>query len=140
MIDLSKLMPDEGLGRRVSSRRDRRYLRRGDAPLSLFARRGTYKLSVDRMHDDYLSEATAIAVNYDKSRERTFYGWAVVTQDVASKHGRYVEPSPQQDNEYHADIVLPVIVASDKKKRDQHAAELAARAHWQAPHSSISTI
>lgn len=133
MIDLSRLGPDEELGRRVSSRSVRGLVRRGDAPLSLFAREGTYKLSVDRLHVDYLSEVTAIAADYDRSRERNFYGWAVVTHDVASRNGRHVEPSPQPENKYHADIVLPIIVVSDKKKSEQHASELAAKAHWQDP-------
>lgn len=131
MIDLSELMPDEELGRRVSSRSHRRLVQRGNAPLSLFVRVGSHELSVDRLHDDYLPEVSAIAVRDDNARSRNFYGWAVVSQDVASRNGRRIEPTPQECNKYHADIVLPIAAVSDKKLREGHATELAARARWQ---------
>ena len=132
MIDLSKLAPDEELGRRVSSNGDRKLVERGDTPLKLFVREGTNELSVDRIHDDdCLSEVTTIATKYDEGRGRHFHGWATVAQDVASKNGRSVEPSPQPDNQYHADIVLPSVVTVDKKASEQHASELAAKARWQ---------
>lgn len=104
--------------------------RRGNIPLRLFARRDTRELSVDRIHEDWLPEIIAIAVNYDEGRNRNFYGWAVVSQDVASSNGRRIELSPQEDNEYHADIVLPDSVLSDKNERERHALELSAEARW----------
>ena len=131
MIDLSTLGPDEELGRRVSSRNHSKLVQRGDAPLDLFVGKCAYKLSVDRLHNDYLLEVTAIAVAYDNSRERNFYGWAAITQDVATKNGRSVELSPQPDNKFHADIVLPITDSSDKNEIERHASELAAKSHWQ---------
>ncbi len=133
MIHPSSLTPDEELGRRVSSSKDSRMARRGNIPLRLFLRRDTRELSVDRLRNDCLPEVTAIAVDYDERRDRNFYGWAVVTQDVASRNGRRVEPSPQEDNKYHADIILPDSVLSDKNERERHALELSAEARWQEP-------
>ena len=133
MTHPSNLTPDEELGRRISSSKDSRMARRGNVPLRLFVRRDTRELSVDRLHNDFLREVTEIAVSYDKGRNRNFYGWAVVTQDVASRSGRRIELSPQEDNEYHADIILPVSVLSDKNERERHALELSAEARWQEP-------
>ena len=126
-------MADEELGRRVSSQKHRRLVQRGDTPLSLFMRKDTYELSVDRLHEYHISEVTKIAVSYDDNRNRTFYGWAVVSQDVAAGSGRNIRPSPKAGNDYHADIILPAIVVSDKREREKHASELAAKARWQAP-------
>ena len=133
MIHPSNLTPDEELGRRISSSKDSRMARRGNVPLRLFVRRDTRELSVDRLHNDCLAEVSAIAVSYDESRNRNFYGWAVVTQDVASRNGRRIEPSPQEDNQYHADIILPDSVLLDKNERERHALELSAEARWQEP-------
>ena len=124
-------MPDEKLGRRVSSRSNRRLVQRGTVPLKLFIRKCTYELSVDRLHDDYFSEITAIADEYDKNRERNFYGWAAVSQEIACRNGRYLKLSPKTYNKFHADIVLPISVVSDKDEREKHATELAAFARWQ---------
>ena len=133
MIDPSNLVPDEKLGRRVSSRKERKKVESGDTPLSLFVRDGSNKLSVDRLRNDYLREITKISKKYDECRGRNFYGWATVSQDVASRNERQIGISPQTDNPYHADIVLPIIVLSDQEKSDEHASELAANAYWQAP-------
>ncbi len=130
MTNPSNLTPDEELGRRVSSSKDSRMARRGNIPLRLFVQRNTRELSVDRIHEDWLPEIIAVAVNYDESRNRNFYGWVVVPQGVASSNGRGIELSPQENNEYHADIVLPDSVLSDKSERERHALELSAEAHW----------
>ena len=126
-MDPSRLMPDEELGRRISSTRIWKRVQRGVAPLALFQPRpvDNLKLSVDRVRESYLSDLTGIAVRDDQRRDRNFYGWATVTQDVASKSGRYIEPSPKKDNPYHADIVLP-------DDSDQHKTELAAHARCQS--------
>ena len=139
MIDPASFAPVEELGRRVSSSSVRKPARNGNVPISVFVRKcklpGRYvrKLSTDRLHPEELSEVTAIAVEYDKGRDggRTFYGWAAVSQDAASRNGRRLEPSPQPDNPYHADIILPSAVTSDKKRAEQLASELAAVSRWQ---------
>ena len=122
---------DERLGRRVSSSSVRNRVRRGNAPVSLFIRKSMPLLSVDRLRDDWLADATDVAVRYDEGRERTFYGWATVSRNDAMENGREVEPSPQEGNPYHADIVLPPSVVFDKNEYERHAIELAAQARWQ---------
>ena len=122
---------DERLGRRISSRGERNRVRRGDAPVSLFMRKNMPLLSVDRLRDDWLADATDVAVGYDNERGRTFYGWAAVSLDDAARNDREVEPSPQEGNQYHADIVLPPRVIFDKNEYERHAIELAAQARWQ---------
>ncbi len=105
---------------------------RGNVPVSLFELTGTRELSVDRLRDDHMVEVSAIAIEHDKRRNRNFYGWATVPQDAASENGRRVEPTPQPDNPYHADIILPIAVSKDDYQRERHATELAACAEWQA--------
>ena len=129
----SQIGSGERLGRRISSRSHLRLVRRGDAPISLFMREDTRFLSVDRLRDDWLADATDVAVGYDNERGRTFYGWAAVSLVVSARNDREVESSPQEGNQYHADIVLPLMVMSDKSEYERHAVELAAKASWQHP-------
>lgn len=124
---------DERLGRRLSSRKHRNLVRRGNAPVSLFMREDTRILSVDRLRGDWLADATDVAIGYDEGRGRTFYGWATVSEERASQNDRVVDPSPQEDNPYHADLVLPLIVMFNRKTYERHAVELAAQASWQPP-------
>ena len=133
MSDSSEFAPDEKLGRRVSSSRYINRSKRNNVPARMFEQRGTNELSVDRVYDDNLPKVTNIAVAHDVGRGRSFYGWVVVTQDVAARNGRSIKASPQEDNEFHPDIVLPLEVVSDKEKRQQHASELATYARWQDP-------
>ena len=99
----------------------------------MFEQRDTNELSVDRVYDDNLSKITNIAVAHEVGRRRNFYGWVAVTQDVAARNGRRIKASPQEDNEFHADIVLPIEVVANKELRQQHALELATYARWQDP-------
>ena len=96
-------------------------------------REDTRILSVDRLRDDWLADATDVAVRYDDGRGRTFYGWATVSEERANQSDRVVEPSPQGDNQYHADLVLPMIVMFNRRTYEKHAVELAAHASWQPP-------
>ena len=136
MFDKAYLGPDERLGRRVHQRGDRAKVQSGNAPLNLFISPDKLKISVDRLHDDFLAAVSVIADNYYKyehPEKRNFYGWAEVTQGKASEQGRTVEPSPLQGNKYHAEIVLPFIAAIDSKEMERHAIELAANAFWRDP-------
>lgn len=140
MFDETQLRPDEGLGRRVSSRGHRAKVQSGNAPLNLFIlpdkQPERHKISVDRLHDEYLADVSAIADYYFKHEhpeKRNFYGWAEVTQEKASELGRKVEPTPLRDNKYHADIVLPFLAAIDPREMERHATELAAKASWRDP-------
>jgi hypothetical protein len=84
-------------------------------------------LSVDRLDLAPDIEVAAIA---DSEREsgRTFYGWAVVSAEIAQRNGRAVVATPTEHNRFHADITLPE--TSDREERLQHAVELASNAAW----------
>ena len=58
-----------------------------------------------------------------RDANRRFYGWAILTVRDASQNGRLVEADPTLDNDYHANIVLPVVFGSDLLDDDafQHA-------------------
>lgn len=71
-----------------------------------------------------------IAILRDLKRPRTFYGWSVVSQAVATDNGRQVNPTPSTDNPYHADIILPVAVRSNDELYLDHLNDLAANAYW----------
>ena len=122
----------ENLGRRLFSKRRRDRARRGGIPLDVFLEQaGATLISVDRLDLSSPSEATAIADRAAKARKKPFYGWAVVTAQQASTNGRRVEASPQLDNPYHADVVLPDVAGEDQDKQKSHAQELAKGAAWQ---------
>ena len=122
----------ENLGRRLFSKRRRDRARRGRIPLDVFLERlGTIRISVDRLDLSSPLEATAIADRAAKARSKPFYGWAVVTARQAGAKGRRVEASPQPDNPYHADVVLPDVAREDQDKQKRHAQELAKGAAWQ---------
>ena len=65
-----------------------------------------------------------------KNRQGLFYGWAVITAENASDNGREVIASPQQDNPYHADIILPDAVVKEREEQKMHAQQLANNATW----------
>ena len=64
------------------------------------------------------------------ARGKTFYGWAVIDAETAASNGRQVTASPQLDNPYHADIVLPDAAVEDREEQKRHAQELADASIW----------
>ena len=111
--------PDEELGRSVfSSRNARRAARR--VPHHVFLERpGETDISVDRLSVAPPDEAVEIADSVGNARNREFYGWAVVIAEDAARNGRKVVASPiLNQNPYHADIVLPEIVAEDRGRAE----------------------
>ena len=134
MVNPSNFELDEKLGRSVSSRKIINRIRRRDTPPNLFySRIDEDDLSVDRLHNDYLKEVTDVAKRRDENRGRSFYGWAAVSQEIASGDGRRIAPTPQEYNQFHASIYWPDGVSSEKSMMRRHAVELAANAHWQEP-------
>ena len=123
---------DEELGRSVSSRRNAARARRSRVPYQEFLpRRGVADISVDRLSVTTPDESTAIADKRDAARGRSFYGWAVVTAEVAGENGRRVAASPIPDvNPYHADIVLPEVAAEDRSEQIRHAQQLRDASYW----------
>ena len=63
-------------------------------------------ISVDRLDLAPDAELTRIADGEVPPMRDKFYGWAVVTPEVANRVGR-VEATPKPGNDFHADIWLP---------------------------------
>ena len=125
---------DENLGRGVSSSRIARRARRPNfqIPLNVFLPpRGVSNISVDRLSVAPHDVAVAIAGKRDGERDRTFYGWAVITGFAVTDNGRRIVASPIPDvNLYHADIVLPDSAIHDREEQKRHAQELADASRW----------
>lgn len=60
-----------------------------------------------------------------RGANRHFYGWAELSVADAGKDDRKVRTTPQHENKWHADIVLPSTAATEKKERERHANQLA---------------
>ena len=124
---------EEDLGRRVSSSRTAERAQRSRVPIALFLppKVGDTDISVDRLSIVPLEEPAAIADKHDSARGRTFYGWAVVTAELAADNGRQVvATSIPDENPYHADIVLLQSVADDDEQRKLPAQQLADSSSW----------
>ena len=125
------IAPEENLGRDVFSNSQARRAGRGRVLINVFLEReGEPELSVDRLDLALPREAVEIADGVAAGRGRTFYGWAVVDAHTAASNGRQVTASPQLDNPYHADIVLPETAAEDREEQKRHAQELADASIW----------
>lgn len=72
----------------------------------------------------------SIAETRAADRGKDFHGWAVITVENAATSGRRVEATPQLDNPYHADIILPDAVIEDREEQKRHAQELADASIW----------
>ena len=104
---------------------------RGRVRKSLFlAAEGTVEISTDRVFGDKLSEIAEIATCEGRSRAGAFQGSATVSAKRASDDDRQVLASPTCKNPYHADIVLPKEVISDRNAQGRHAQSLADAACW----------
>ena len=130
--------PQELIGRRISSSKEARRASRNQTRMGVFdPGEGKTVISVDRISAAPISEITEIAKKHDTARNRTFYGWAVVSVESARANNRKVVASPIPNiNPYHADIELPTIAADDEYQRkvrlQQHFQQLADASSWQA--------
>ena len=132
----------ENLGRGVFSSKHRDRARRTRIPHHVFLERaGIIEISVDRLDLAPPAEAAATAVRIANERGPTvsFHGWAVVMAHEAGANGRQVRASAKPDNPYHADIVLPDLVAEDREEQKRHAQELADGSSWRE-HPSASGV
>ncbi len=133
-VEVGELAPADKLGRRMFSKsRAKRAERTGRIQHDLFEIDDPHKgISVDvldRCLDDQVARIAEAAA--ESRRASGFYGWAVVTVEVASAAGRSVELSPQLDNPFHADILLGIDTAEDHKDLvRQHAYDLALNATY----------
>ncbi len=125
--------PGESLGRDVFSSKQAGLASRGKIRHYIFLeKKGEPRISVDRLDFASPGEATEIADRAAVGRNKPFFGWAVVKADAAASNGRQVTASPQTDNPYHADIILPDAAVEDRDEQKRHAQELADEASWRA--------
>lgn len=126
---------DDFLGRSSYRSREAKKARSGHIMHDIFLEKeGNNLLSVDRF--GFCSEKKLTDIQ-DKNAElrsktepkqRSFYGWAKITAEIARKNGRTVQSTSLKSNPYHADINLPAGIDGDDQKA--HALELASNAEW----------
>ena len=139
-MSLGPVQGSEVLGRRVYSRRRADRARKGRVQKSLFlAEEGVAAISTDRLFPNELVAIAGIARLEGANRTGPFYGWAEIAVSNASQEGRRVRASPTRNNPYHADIVLPGRVASDREEQGRHAQRLADASSWrESPRREIT--
>ena len=114
---------DEELGRRMYSSKDRKL------PINLFMPpKGELNVSTDRLflastHDD-MSELTHLARHQCPKHKKNFYGWARLSIPAVKQEERMVEAAHNEENPYHAHIVLPETAADNEVAMTKHAQQL----------------
>ena len=90
------------------------------------------KLSVNRLGYASEAEMSEIGVRHAAERGKSFWGWYVLHAGDVKDVGCTVEPSPALDNQYHADIVIPVALDAKERREDliEYARDLAYRASF----------
>ena len=123
----------ENVARAITTSTEARHARNGNVPASVFTYYGHSKISVDRIDrmegDEAVQHGDEIAAK--RGKNRTFYGWAVMTVATVREVGCDAESAPEPDNDWHAHIVMPPSAALDNDLHDEHAGKLARRAVWQ---------
>lgn len=124
----SRVDPDETVARGVFSRRA--VTAAGTVKTNVFlGPLGSQSLSVDRV--DFAPEGELVRLGDERARNRnrTFYGWANLLVRDAERGGEGVEvrATPQANNPYHADIVLP---NSELQARTTLAVRFARVSRW----------
>ena len=129
---LNGVRPSEDLGRGVFSSSIARRSRRSIPHTVFLERPGNPTISVDRLSVAPIADALDNARDVASQRARSFYGWAVISAELAASSGRRVSATPLQDNPLHADIELPDSAQEELEEQKRHARELADAARWQA--------
>lgn len=119
----------ESLGRGVFFQRIRKQAIRKIIRSENFESKNSTQISVDRLDWATSVEMAKIAIT-NRPDDKPFYGWAVVSAEVASMNGREVRATPQESNPYHADILLPSNDEKEMEELMQHLTELAGSATW----------
>ena len=125
----------ESLGRGVFSQRIKRQAIRRISP-NVFKSKNSTQISVNRLDWTTSVEMAKIAVA-NRPDDKPFYGWAVVSAEIASMNGREVRATPYENNPCHADILLPSNDEKEMEELMQHLTELAGSATWRG--SPINT-
>lgn len=135
-MELPPVRNADKLGRGVFSSRHAKRARNGTIVPEVFTeRKDAESLSVDRLDHASDEEMAEIGDRIAEGREgnRSFYGWAVVSVEAASKDGRKVQASPRLYNPYHADIYLNIPESNERKLLQvEHAHSLAVESEWRA--------
>ena len=71
-----------------------------------------------------------VAIGRSVDRTVTFYGWLVIAAEDAGSSERQVIYTPQSNNSYHTDIILPDSIAEGRDEQVRHAQELADASRW----------
>ena len=124
------VVTDGAVGRAIFQSGDWKKMQKGagNTPVSIFLdKKSPLAISVFLLDLTSDAELTKIGDNMASQRagKRTFYGWAELSVADASKDGRRVHATPQPENKWHADIVLPSTAETDKQERERHAQQLA---------------
>ena len=134
------------LGRDVLSSSNRKKIQRGLPLPSLFIDHASpLELSVNRLtpkpdqeppadRPDLASDAVIAQISDRRAKAlgRNFYGWAVLSVEDAEQDGRIVLPAPEEGNDWHANIKLPVAAQNHFLLRKRHASLLAANIKWRS--------
>lgn len=114
----TQIHPGEHIGRQLISSN---HFNKQKQPLyGAFYYPGHSNLSVDRLDHGSLSFLTAVGEQNAKSRGpgRSFYGWARLTAEEASRDGRKVEADPiPHTNPFHALIHLASDTITDQDRK-----------------------
>ncbi len=116
------------VGRAILQGSDWKKVKNKHAPSSLFLdNKSPINISVFLLNIVSDERLTKIgdAMATQRGPDRSFYGWAEISVANASESDREVHYTPQSENKWHADIILPAIVEADKKARERHAERLA---------------
>ena len=91
------------------------------------------RVSTNRYDDVSLEYATAQGDDRAARIEGSdgVHGWLIIAKRDASKGRRSVEYTPQEDNPYHAEIVLPEEHARDWEDAEVHLRAFLSLSRWQ---------
>ena len=123
---------EELLARAVVSRTEAKSCRRGEVPASVFSYPGNFKISMDRVDSMTSGEAVRHGelVASLRGANRLFCGWALLRRPDVLHEGCCCRASPEFDNFWHADILMPEDAASDRGVHEDRASRLARRSSW----------
>ena len=139
-----RILKSDKLGRDVLSRSDRRKIQKRRTPAALFMDdTSKTEISVNRLtpepgqkapadRPDLVSDEIIATISHRRAKTlgRNFYGWAELLVKHAERKGRTVLATPQDDNDSHADILLPAEAKASREEREEHAEDLAKRTTW----------
>ena len=127
--------PEETVGHQINSKTKADECARGIRWRAIFQYKCRRDLSVDRLHPNWYADVVQIATDQQitQRQPKCFYGWVVVTPQMATQCGRELCPSGTCRNPYHADIWMPHGAGTCKVVRRRHASHLVSLGAWWQP-------